>query len=57
METAGIRGIALRLCDWIVRLAYVNGLWLGFSLLGGVVLGFFSSTTSHVCCHEKVVHE
>lgn len=41
METAGIRGIALRLCDWIVRLAYVNGLWLGFSLLGGVVLGFF----------------
>lgn len=41
MEAAGIRGIALRICDWIVRLAYVNGLWLGFSLLGGVILGFF----------------
>ncbi|AIC94240.1 YesL family protein [Shouchella lehensis] len=41
MEDGGLRGIALRICDWIVRLAYVNGLWLGFSLLGGVVLGFF----------------
>ncbi|WP_156320996.1 DUF624 domain-containing protein, partial [Bacillus sp. JCM 19041] len=41
METDGLRGFALRVCDWIVRLASVNGLLIGFSLLGGIVGGFF----------------
>lgn len=37
----GVRGFALRVCEWIVRLASVNGLWIGFSLLGGLIGGCF----------------
>lgn len=32
--------------EWITRLAYLNLLWLFFTLLGGVIFGFFPSTTS-----------
>lgn len=32
--------------EWITRFAYINMLWLGFSLLGLVVLGFFPATIS-----------
>ncbi|AST95264.1 hypothetical protein CHH78_00690 [Shouchella clausii] len=41
MDEKGLRGYALRLCDWLVRLAALNCLWLVFSLLGGVIVGFF----------------
>lgn len=30
--------------EWIMRFAYVNLLWIGFTLLGAVVLGFFPAT-------------
>ncbi|KKK39767.1 hypothetical protein WQ57_00245 [Mesobacillus campisalis] len=30
--------------EWIAKFAYLNLLWIGFSLLGLVVLGFFPST-------------
>lgn len=32
--------------EWITKFAYLNLLWLGFSLLGLVVLGFFPATIS-----------
>ncbi|THE10839.1 DUF624 domain-containing protein [Bacillus timonensis] len=32
--------------DWVYRLAYVNILWLFFSLLGLVILGIFPATAS-----------
>ncbi|MCH1624613.1 YesL family protein [Fredinandcohnia quinoae] len=32
--------------EWIAKFAYVNLLWIGFSLLGLVVLGFFPATIS-----------
>ncbi|WP_059102581.1 YesL family protein [Shouchella shacheensis] len=44
METEGLRGMALRICDSIVRFASLNGLWILFSLLGGIVVGFFPAT-------------
>jgi uncharacterized membrane protein YesL len=34
------------LCEWIMRLAILNILWVLFSLLGAIVLGFFPSTIS-----------
>jgi uncharacterized membrane protein YesL len=34
------------LCEWIMRLAILNVLWVLFSLLGAIVLGFFPSTIS-----------
>ncbi|EAR68616.1 YesV [Bacillus sp. NRRL B-14911] len=34
------------LCEWIMRLAILNILWVIFTLVGGVVLGLFPSTIS-----------
>jgi uncharacterized membrane protein YesL len=34
------------LTEWIARFAYVNLLWIGFSVLGLVVFGFFPATVS-----------
>lgn len=35
-----------RVSEWIMRLAFVNFLWIGFSLLGIVLFGFFPSTVA-----------
>lgn len=32
--------------DWITKFAYLNLLWILFTLLGGVIFGFFPSTVS-----------
>ncbi|MTW84444.1 DUF624 domain-containing protein [Virgibacillus dakarensis] len=32
--------------EWITRFAYANLLWILFSLMGGIVLGFFPSATA-----------
>ena len=40
------RGFIYSITEWITRFAYVNLLWIVFSLLGGVVLGFFPATTA-----------
>ena len=32
--------------EWITRLAYLNLLWILFTLLGGVIFGFFPATIS-----------
>lgn len=32
------------LCKWITHFAYLNLLWLGFTLFGGVIFGIFPST-------------
>ena len=34
------------LTEWITRFAYVNLLWIGFSLVGVVIFGFFPSTVA-----------
>ncbi|WP_084031540.1 YesL family protein [Anaerobacillus arseniciselenatis] len=33
-----------RICEWIMRLAYVNILWIAFSFVGLLVLGVFPAT-------------
>jgi len=33
-----------RICEWIMKLAFVNLLWISFSMLGFIFLGFFPST-------------
>lgn len=38
------RGFIYSITEWITRFAYINLLWIVFSLLGGVVLGFFPAT-------------
>jgi uncharacterized membrane protein YesL len=32
--------------EWIAKFAYINLLWIGFSLIGLIVLGFFPATIS-----------
>lgn len=44
METAGIMGGFYRLLEWISRLAFLNLLWISFTLLGLVIFGFFPAT-------------
>lgn len=46
MENRGIVGGLYRLCEFIMRLAYVNLLWILFTLLGLVVLGVFPATAA-----------
>lgn len=44
MQLGGFSGGILSLCNWFVRLAYINILWILFSLVGLVIFGFFPAT-------------
>lgn len=46
MKGTGMKGKLFILFEWITRLAYVNLLWIGLSLLGGLVLGIFPATSA-----------
>jgi uncharacterized membrane protein YesL len=38
------RNALYSIMEWITRFAYINVLWILFSLVGGIILGFFPST-------------
>ncbi|PPA70229.1 YesL family protein [Jeotgalibacillus proteolyticus] len=42
----GVIGGFYRVCEWIMRLAFVNILWIGFTLLGAVFLGIMPATVA-----------
>jgi uncharacterized membrane protein YesL len=44
-----------RISEWVTRLMYVNILWILFTFLGVVVLGFFPSTTAMFAVIRKWV--
>ena len=44
MQLGGFSGGIYSLCNWFVRLAYINILWILFSLAGLVIFGFFPAT-------------
>jgi uncharacterized membrane protein YesL len=46
MKIDGIMGKAYIVCDWISKLAYVNLLWIIFTLAGFVVFGVMPATVS-----------
>ncbi|QKS70288.1 YesL family protein [Paenalkalicoccus suaedae] len=46
MESEGLMGGLFRICEWIMRLAYVNLLWILFSMLGLIILGIFPATAA-----------
>ncbi len=46
METHGVMGGVNNVLEWITRLVLLNILWIFFSLLGFIVLGFFPATVS-----------
>ncbi len=44
MQLGLFTGIIYNLCNWITRLAYINLLWILFSLFGLIIFGFFPAT-------------
>lgn len=46
MEMSGMMGGLYRICEWIMRVAALNLLWLLFTLLGLVVFGIFPATAA-----------
>ncbi|WP_283153780.1 YesL family protein [Guptibacillus hwajinpoensis] len=45
MEMNGLMGGLYRISEWIMRIAYINILWLAFTIAGLVFLGIFPATT------------
>ncbi|MDY7223292.1 YesL family protein [Halalkalibacterium halodurans] len=46
MMKGGFSGRFYTICDWIMKLAYLNILWLFFSLVGLILFGFFPATVA-----------
>ncbi|MFS0613445.1 YesL family protein [Lederbergia ruris] len=44
MAEQGWKNRLVRFAEWFSRLAYINLLWIGFTLLGVILLGFIPST-------------
>ncbi|WP_413378186.1 YesL family protein [Alkalihalobacillus sp. 1P02AB] len=42
----GLMGSIYRLCDWIMFLAYINFLWIIFTILGGGIFGITPATSA-----------
>ncbi|WP_050184026.1 YesL family protein [Domibacillus robiginosus] len=46
MESAGLMGKLQVICEWVTRLAYVNLLWILFTLIGLIGAGFAPATVA-----------
>lgn len=46
MQYQGVMGVVHYISNWIMRLAYVNVLWLIFSSAGLIIFGLFPATTA-----------
>ncbi|OYD08457.1 YesL family protein [Paludifilum halophilum] len=46
MELGGLMGVLYRISEWIMRLAYVNLLWILFTLVGLVLFGAVPATAA-----------
>ncbi|MBS4197541.1 YesL family protein [Lederbergia citri] len=57
MEMKGFLGGLYKLGDWIIRLIYVNFLWIIFILVGGVVFGIMPSTAALFSVMRKWMRE
>ncbi|MDF2790223.1 MAG: hypothetical protein K0S80_3321, partial [Neobacillus sp.] len=44
MQLGSFSNVIYTICDWIARLAYINLLWILFTLSGFIVFGFFPAT-------------
>ncbi|MFJ5760908.1 YesL family protein [Neobacillus sp. NPDC093182] len=53
MDTSGFLGSFNKFLDWISRLAYLNLLWISFSLLGLIIFGFFPATVAMFAVARK----
>lgn len=56
MELTGWTGKLYRACEWIMNLAYINLLWILFTLGGLVVLGAWPATAAMFAVMRKWMH-
>jgi uncharacterized membrane protein YesL len=55
MQENGFMAGFYRISEWIMRFAYLNLLWIGFTLLGFIFFGFFPATTAMFAVTRKWV--
>ncbi|WP_042462361.1 YesL family protein [Neobacillus dielmonensis] len=55
MQMNGLTGALYKLSEWIMKLALINILWLGFSVAGLVVFGFFPATIAMFVVIRKML--
>jgi uncharacterized membrane protein YesL len=53
MDISGFLGSLNKLLEWISRLAFLNLLWISFSLLGLIIFGFFPATVAMFAVARK----
>ncbi|ASN06703.1 YesL family protein [Virgibacillus necropolis] len=44
MSTTGFMAVAYKITDWITKLAFINILWIGFTIMGLFIFGLFPAT-------------
>ncbi|RBW70789.1 YesL family protein [Bacillus taeanensis] len=55
MQYSGLTGFLYRISEWSMRLAYVNLLWISFTLVGLVLFGLFPATAAMFAVIRKWV--
>lgn len=54
MVTDGLTGLVYKLSNWLMKLAFLNILWIVFSLLGLVIFGFSPATIAMCAVIRKL---
>ncbi|WP_251551465.1 YesL family protein [Neobacillus muris] len=55
MQMNGLTGALYKLCEWVLKLAFINVLWLAFSIAGLVVFGVFPATIAMFVIVRKML--
>lgn len=55
MQMTALMAGFYRISEWIMRFAYLNLLWIGFSLFGLIAFGFFPATAAMYAVNRKWV--
>ncbi|WP_163536133.1 YesL family protein [Gracilibacillus sp. YIM 98692] len=56
MEIGGLAGVFHKICSWFVRFAYINLLWILFTIIGLFLFGFFPATVAMCTIIRKWLH-
>ncbi|WP_332697707.1 YesL family protein [Halalkalibacter lacteus] len=57
MQVGGMTGGIYKVCDWLMKLAIVNLLWLSFTLLGLGLFGMFPATVAMLSVLNRWINQ
>jgi uncharacterized membrane protein YesL len=57
MQLGSFSNAVYTFCDWVARLAYINLLWLLFTLSGFVIFGFFPATIAMLATLRQFIRK